>query len=236
MKIPKYQQIQNELQQEITSGKFENGDKFYTETELTQLYKVSSITVIRALNELVKDGYLIRQQGKGTFISRARKGKLLEFSDIEMFPLEEATVTVLSCKKGNDQTILKKLNLDKHDFYYKIKRLRTIGQQPYMYHQTYLPAHYIQNADAPLEHFNSIYQRFKLDFGIHMVEESFKETNEICLTTPEHIATLLHLSPSEPSVLQLKTTTRVGSQEILEYTETHKHWKFFKFEISSHKH
>lgn len=236
MKIPKYQQIQDELQREITSGQFENGDKFYTEAELTHIYNVSSITVIRALNELVKDGYLVRQQGKGTFISRARKGKLLEFSDIEIFPLEEATVTVLSCNKGNNQTILKKLNLDRHSFYYKIKRLRTIGQQPYIYHQTYLPACYIQHPNAPLEHFNSIYQRFKLDFGIHMANECFKETNEICLPTPEHIAKLLCISPSEPSVLQMKTTTRGGTQEVLEYTETYKHWKFFKFEIASNKH
>lgn len=73
MKVPKYQLVQNELRQQIISGKFENGDKFYTEAELTKLYNVSSITVIRAMNELVKDGYLIRQQGKGTFVSRSRK-------------------------------------------------------------------------------------------------------------------------------------------------------------------
>ena len=89
MKVPKYQLVQNELRQQIISGKFENGDKFYTEAELTKLYNVSSITVIRAMNELVKDGYLIRQQGKGTFVSRSRKGKLVKFSDIEIFSTDE---------------------------------------------------------------------------------------------------------------------------------------------------
>ena len=54
MKVPKYQLVQNELRQQIISGKFENGDKFYTEAELTKLYNVSSITVIRAMNELVR--------------------------------------------------------------------------------------------------------------------------------------------------------------------------------------
>lgn len=29
MKVPKYQLVQNELKQQIISGKFENGDKFY---------------------------------------------------------------------------------------------------------------------------------------------------------------------------------------------------------------
>ena len=115
MKVPKYQLIQNSLRQQIISGKFENGDKFYTEAELTKLYNVSSITVIRAVNELVKDGYLIRQQGKGTFVSRSRKGRLVEFSDVEIFPIENEQVIVLACQKGNDTRILEKLNLDKND-------------------------------------------------------------------------------------------------------------------------
>ena len=41
MAIPKYQQIKDELKQQIISGKFENGDKFYTEAELIQMFNVS---------------------------------------------------------------------------------------------------------------------------------------------------------------------------------------------------
>ena len=79
MAIPKYQHIKDDLKQQIISGKFENGDKFYTEAELIKIYDVSSITVVRALNDLAADGYIVRQQGKGTFVSRARKHKLVEF-------------------------------------------------------------------------------------------------------------------------------------------------------------
>ena len=55
MAIPKYQQIKDELKQQIISGKFENGDKFYTEAELIQMFNVSFITVVRVLNELAND-------------------------------------------------------------------------------------------------------------------------------------------------------------------------------------
>ena len=34
MDIPKYLQIENELKQEIISGKFKYGDKFYSEAQL----------------------------------------------------------------------------------------------------------------------------------------------------------------------------------------------------------
>ena len=120
MAIPKYQQIKDELKQQIISGKFENGDKFYTEAELIQLFNVSSITVVRALNELANDGYIIRQQGKGTFVSRARKHKLVEFSDVETFPIQKDKVTVLSIKRGNNLKILEKLELAPTQFYYKM--------------------------------------------------------------------------------------------------------------------
>ncbi len=53
------------------------------------MYDVSSITVVRALNDLAKDGYIVRQQGKGTFVARARKHKLVEFSDVEIFETKD---------------------------------------------------------------------------------------------------------------------------------------------------
>lgn len=235
MKVPKYQLVQNELKQQIISGKFKNGDKFYTEAELTKLYNVSSITVIRAMNELVTDGYLVRQQGKGTFVSRSRKGRLVKFSDMEIFPIDDDTVTVVSCEKGNDQAILDKLQLDKNNFYYRICRVRVARDTPYIYQQSYIPARYIQQPDAPLEHYQSIYQRFKLDFNIHMSDEPFIETNEISFPTPDHIAEVLQMSSVQPTVLQVKTTSKNGTDEILEYTESYKHWKFYKFEISAYK-
>lgn len=235
MKIPKYQQIQNELRQQIISGQFENGDKFYTEAELTKLYGVSSITVIRAVNELVKDGYLVRQQGKGTFVSRSRKGKLVQFSDIEVFPLDKDSVEVLTCEKGTDKRILEQLELPEDAHYYKIVRVRSADNVPYLYHQSYIPARYIKEPDAPLSHFQSIYQRFKLDFNLHMSEEWYAETNEVVFPTPKEVATHLKMTSKEPSILQVRTTRRSGSEEVLEYIETYKHWKFFKFEIVSNK-
>ncbi|MFA9414666.1 MULTISPECIES: GntR family transcriptional regulator [unclassified Streptococcus] len=236
MRLPKYQLIKNDLKKQITSGKFENGDRFYTEAELIKIYDVSSITVIRALNDLVKDGYLVRHQGKGTFVSRSRKGKAVAFSDIELFPIADDNVTVLSMTKGNDPEILEKLNLPKTKSYYKIVRVRKAKTEPYMYQESYIPEQYIAKPDAKKSHYVSIYQRFKLDFDLHLSEEPFIETNEICLSRPEKITKALALETGEPTVLQIRTTKRQDSQEVLEYIESHKHWKFYKFEISANKH
>ena len=124
MAIPKYQYIKDELKNKIISGQFSSGDKFYTEAELISMYDVSSITVVRALNDLAKDGYIVRQQGKGTFVSRARKHKLVEFSDVEVFETKDDKVTVLSIERGNKLNYLEKLGLRGDQFYYKIERIR----------------------------------------------------------------------------------------------------------------
>lgn len=232
MKIPKYQMIKNDLKKQITSGKFENGDKFYTEAQLSKIYDVSSITVIRALNDLVKDGYLVRYQGKGTFVSRSRKGKLVAFSDIEAFPIADDNVEVLEMTKGNEATYLEKLNLPKTSFYYRIVRVRKAKDIPYLYQVSYVPEDFILAPNIKMSHFASLSQRFKLDFDIQMSEEPFTETNEICVPTPDYIADSLNIHPEEPTILQLRTTRRSDTNLILEYQEAWKHWKFYKFEIA----
>ena len=125
MAIPKYQYIKDELKNKIISGQFSSGDKFYTEAELISMYDVSSITVVRALNDLAKDGYIVRQQGKGTFVSRARKHKLVEFSDIELFNAKDDKVTVLSIERGNKLVYLEKLGLRGDQFSLSVKFIST---------------------------------------------------------------------------------------------------------------
>lgn len=233
MAIPKYQIIKDELKQQIISGKFENGDKFYTEAELTEMFNVSSITVIRALNDLVKAGFLVRHQGRGSFVSRARKGKLVEFSDIELFPIIHDQVEVLSIIRGNDPIILSKLELPDTAFYYCIERLRTTEKIPYIYHRTYLPEQYVNSNYPDLSYYNSIYQRFKQDYNIHMNEEDFTETNEIKFPTPAVEAEKLQISTAEPTVFQIRVTKRKDTQQVLEYVETYKKWNFYKIELVS---
>ena len=236
MAIPKYQYIKDELKQKIISGQFENGDKFYTEAELIQMYDVSSITVVRALNDLANDGYIIRQQGKGTFVSRARKHKLVEFSDVEVFPAQSDHVKVLSIERGNDGAILEKLGLRSSQFYYKIELVRETKGVTYIYQQSYIPEQYI-NANYPnLDYYSSIYGRFKADYHIHMNDEHFEEVNEIIFPTPVHVAEKLGIDPQFPSVHQVKTTQLESTGQILEYVESYKRGDFYKIKfISSDK-
>lgn len=64
----KYEKLQEQLKAELASGKFQPGDRFYTEQELVKKYGVSGITVARALNEMTQQGYFRRKRKLGTFV------------------------------------------------------------------------------------------------------------------------------------------------------------------------
>lgn len=232
-RIPKYQQIKSDLQLQLQSGKFENGDRFYSEAELVKLYDVSSITVIRAIRELTNEGYLVRKQGKGTYVYRSRKRKLVEFSDIELFPLEKDEVEVLSIEKSNEKEFLNKLGLTDKDSYYKIVRIRRVENKPYIYHNSYIPSDYINEDYGEKSYYNSIYQRFRTDFNIHMNDEMSLETNEIKFPTPKEVSEILQISEKEPTVYQVKTTKLRLNKRIVEYVETYKKWDYYKIEFMS---
>lgn len=225
--------IKNDLKKQLTSGKFANGDKFYTEADLMEIYKVSSITVIRALNDLVTEGYLTRQQGKGTFVSRSRKGKGVHFSEVEVFPIDKDDVTVLSITRGNQKRILKQLSLTSEQHYYCIERLRKADGVPYLYEQAYLPEQFVNPNYPELSYYNSIHQRIKEDFNIHLGDESFKETYEIKLPTPDRVAKIIECSPSEPTALQIKTIYSEETEQVFEYIESYKKWDYYKIELTS---
>ncbi|MCI7239730.1 MAG: GntR family transcriptional regulator [Aerococcus suis] len=234
MKKPKYEMIKDALRKEITSSHhFNPGDKFYTEAELAKKFNVSSITVIRSLNELVNEGYLVRFQGKGTFISRARKDQPIKFSDEEVFPIKNDHVKVLTLEPGNNPEILKKLNLAKDDTYYIIERVRYNVDDPYIFQKSYIPSVYIDKSDLNPVYYTSIYRRFHEDFNIDMSQQYFRETNDVRLDIPEKVHQELELNPHEPCVYQNRLTVGRDSGNTLEIVHSYKKWNYFKIKIQS---
>ena len=66
--IPKYVYIKIALTNRIKSGELEVGAKLSTEKEMCDLYGCSRLTVRKALEELTREGYIYKIQGKGTFV------------------------------------------------------------------------------------------------------------------------------------------------------------------------
>ena len=64
-----YIQLTRILLEEIRSANWKLNDRIPSEDELSRTYNISKITVRQAINNLTSDGYLMKIQGKGTFVT-----------------------------------------------------------------------------------------------------------------------------------------------------------------------
>ena len=78
---PLYQQLMEDIKYSIENGKYTYDDKIPTEPELSGTYGVSRITVRRAVDELCNEGYLVKKQGKGTFVCKPKLLRKIERSN-----------------------------------------------------------------------------------------------------------------------------------------------------------
>lgn len=69
-RIPRYQQVKRELIAAIEAGRFSPEVPFVTQRSICDEFGVSHATAVRALSDLVAEGYVTRRRGLGTFVAR----------------------------------------------------------------------------------------------------------------------------------------------------------------------
>lgn len=84
--IPIYQQIYEQIKEEILSGKIGSGEVLPSIRQLSRDLKVSVITTTRAYTDLENDGYIMIVQGKGCFVKELNQNILEDklMSEIEI--------------------------------------------------------------------------------------------------------------------------------------------------------
>jgi GntR family transcriptional regulator len=143
--IPAYYQLKNIILRKIKDGEFPVGSPIPSERDLSQTLNISRMTVRQALNQLVFEGKLYREKGKGTFVSKAKieQRNIMSFSDIARergfipstrvldFDLEPATEEIAAV-----------LDLNPSERVYHLKRLRLANEIPVGIEEVYLPEKY----------------------------------------------------------------------------------------------
>jgi DNA-binding GntR family transcriptional regulator len=73
-RMPHYRMLYEALRNQIESGVYIPGDLLPSENELSALYELARPTVRNALDRLVVDGFIQKQQGKGSIVTGKPKG------------------------------------------------------------------------------------------------------------------------------------------------------------------
>jgi len=70
--VPLYSQLKNIIIEKIENGEYPPDTKIPSEQDFCELYNISRPTVRQAVSELTNNGYLYKEKGKGTFVSKPK--------------------------------------------------------------------------------------------------------------------------------------------------------------------
>jgi DNA-binding GntR family transcriptional regulator len=199
-----YRQLLEIIKGKIESSEWSVGSQIPTEEELCKTYDVSKATVRSAILELVRQGYLIRQQGKGTFINKntVSEGitmqtslKELMFEDEFSFRTKVIAHTVMM--PIDDLDVRLDISPDKHVIY--IKRLYSIEDEAILVQETYIPYHVCPLLLEDNIEDNSLFDIVEKKYGIKItkaknyIDITFLNLNESVLLGLSEGATALLL-------------------------------------------
>lgn len=170
-----YIQLSEIMKRKIHDREWYVGLQIPTEEELCKTYGVSRATVRGAISELVRHGYLIRKQGKGTFVFRNVSSEELSMLANFREPMLEAGIEVLTevlaqttIMPVDDLSI--KLNIPVNEHVIYIKRLRTMDNKPILIQESFIPIHICASLLEEDVRNNSLFELFEKKYGIPITQ------------------------------------------------------------------
>jgi len=224
-----YLQLYEILKKKIESSEWPVGAQIPTEEELCKMFNVSRATVRTAVLELVRQGYLKRQQGKGTFIHKNIVSEgLTMLTNFRELLFEEGlnfSTTILArtvMMPVDDLDVKLDIPKDKHIIY--IKRLRAIGNEPLLLQETYIPYHICPLLlEEDIEHY-PLFDFFEKKYGVKITK--VKNHIEVTYLNADE-ARLIGLP--EASAAILLNQYFYSGETVIMYTRSIKRTDRFKF-------
>ncbi|OGL68919.1 MAG: hypothetical protein A3J27_14135 [Candidatus Tectomicrobia bacterium RIFCSPLOWO2_12_FULL_69_37] len=216
--IPYYYQITNLLRRKIELGELPPGSKLPREIDLAKTFGVSCVPIRQALSLLSADGLVLRQRGRGTFVTEnARRLKTIRLTGIaEGSDLPGKAYRLLSVKDvPASPQLIDFFGLSAGETLTEIRRLPLMEKKPISYALHYLSAESsrkIHRADLQKRSMlDIITKRLGLRLGkVHQTIEAKMADSDVAA----------HLSIDVMSpVLYVETFVRSESEKPLEFSQ-----------------
>jgi GntR family transcriptional regulator len=237
--VPAYTQLAERLKAQIGNGEFEPGARMPGEQELVAQTGLSRVTVRAALNLLVRDGWVVRKQGIGTFAGHPIDQEL---SSVQTIPEVLLMLGMMpDVKVLSFGTIMPppdvqhELRLRRGERAVLMKRLYRSGTTPIALVHVYLPlalkehAEALRNERTPSETTYTILEK-KLGVVIKEARHVIKARN-----ASGEVARALRIKAGAPILVLDRLTTGIDGQP-LEYDVCHYHSERFRFSVTVPRH
>lgn len=203
-KLPLYSQIEGNLKDLIARGELATGQMLPSEWELAALYNVSRLTVRRAIDELVRQNWLSRRRGVGTFVNRPFRATIaasrLSFTEQMKAIGRRPSSQVLSNRLISAPVyIAQKLQIAEREKLVEITRLRLADEVPILYEIAYLPSRRFPDLENyPWGANDSLYRILQERYGVLVtgLDHTIKPT----LLSPKEAA-YFKTEPAQPALV-----------------------------------
>lgn len=229
--VPIYYQLEQGIRKQIECKELNSGDMIPSEREYAEKYQISRMTVRQALNNLVNEGFLQRERGKGTFVALKKFEKnvkgLTSFSeDMRSRGLEPETRVLSFSVIKSDGWLSSKLEIAEGSSVYQIKRLRLADKLPIAYEVFYMAEDLVPGLTKDIaEH--SIYQFVESATGFHII--SGVQELEATVASLEE-ATALNITEGEP-VLYIQQKSMIEGERPLEFVKSFYRADRYKYRV-----
>ena len=218
--VPLYYQFKQFLLERIRSGVLAESECLPTEMTFVSTLGISRSTVRQAMDDLVNEGYLTREKGRGTFVCRPKieEGffqRLDSFNEeMRRKGLEPGTKVLASGRVISRPEINGRLNLSEESPLFHVSRLRLANDEPVVYLETWLPLSVLPGLELVDFESSSLYEVLEQQYGLR-VERAVRKIEAVAAKPAE--AKLLGIKAGEPVCL-VRSTAYLGDGTPIEYS------------------
>ena len=219
--MPLHVQLRDTLRQQILEGGLLPHTQLASERELCEQHGVSRITVRQALADLLREGLIYTQVGKGTYVAMSRLEEephlLSSFTDDTRRRGMAASSRVLSAAIVNaDDEQAGRLRIPRGAEVVRLRRLRLANGLPVAVQLTWLPHHLCPGLLGCDLVSRSLFDILRSEFKLTLLRA--ESSVAAALAEPEDCR-LLQLSPPA-AVLISDQTTCLDSEAVIEFTHS----------------
>lgn len=174
---PLYAQVRDVLVKRIVDGVWKAGELLPSEFDIAADLGVSQGTVRKALDQLETEKFVLRRQGKGTFVASHDEARIL-FQFFKLVPdtgesrFPDSRILSVAVEAA-DAAAVTALDLRAGTRVVRIERLRSLAGQVCIVERIRLPRTLfpgIEKRDLP----NNLYELYRSDFGVTIVRAAEK--------------------------------------------------------------
>jgi GntR family transcriptional regulator/GntR family frlABCD operon transcriptional regulator len=232
--MPQYRKLYELLRKHIVSGVYEEGALLPSENELCAVHGMTRPTVRHALDTLVKDGLILKKQGKGSIVRKSPQNiGILSISGtasaVGVRYLKTDILQKPEIRKWPEQFAFELSDLEKESGCVYMERLHYVEGKPVFYDINHLPNLNLPRFTSRSLENKSLFEVLRKNYQVNILggEQQLK-----AIVPDEKIKKLLQLKKGQPVLyIERKLTTNKEGFNIYStiYFNSEKHSIFGSF-------